>query len=119
MSESDSKNTNNIAQDDLNVAMLAHLLGILTGLLGSLIIWLIHKDKPEKAFVNKQAKEALNFQITVLLAFIVSSMLTFIVIGFLLIFVVVIANIIFCVVAGLAARDGKDYCYPFALRLIK
>jgi len=119
MSELDSQNAGNVSQDDLNLAMLAHMLGIVAGFLSGLIIWLMHKDKPEKAFVNKQAKEALNFQITMSLAYIVASLTMVIVIGLILFPVLIIANIVFCIMAGLAAKDGKDYRYPFALRLIK
>ncbi|MDR2016115.1 MAG: DUF4870 domain-containing protein [Burkholderiales bacterium] len=110
---------NNMTSDDRNLALLAHLLGILTGFLGSLVIWLIHKDKPEKTFVNEQAKEALNFQITVFLAWIIAVASSFILIGFLLCPIIFIVNIVFCILAGVAASNGKNYRYPIALRLIK
>ena len=48
------------SKDDCNLAMLAHLLGIFTGFIGALIIWIIKKDSP--GFAHSQAKEALNFQ---------------------------------------------------------
>ena len=54
--------------DDRNLAMLAHLLGIVSGFVGALIIWLIKKD--QSAYVDEQGKEALNFQITMLIAFV-------------------------------------------------
>ncbi|AXA85504.1 DUF4870 domain-containing protein [Lysobacter oculi] len=100
------------------MAMLAHLLGILTAFIGPLVIWLINKDKPEKAFVNDQAKEALNFQITVTIAYIVASALSVILIGLLLIPVIMIANLVLCILAGLKANEGVAYRYPFALRVI-
>jgi len=111
--------TGNIATDDKNVAMLTHLSGILVGVFGSLIIWLIHKDKQEKAFVNEQAKEALNFQITVMLACLVAFVASFIVIGFFLFPVIFIANIVFCVLAAIATSNGQSYRYPIAVRLVK
>jgi len=117
MSESDSQST--LSADDRNVAMLAHLLGILTGFIGCLIIWLIHKDKPEKDFVNEQAKEALNFQVTMTLAFIVAYISVFVLIGILLVPILFVLDIVFCIVAGVAASNGKNYRYPFALRLFK
>ena len=107
-----------VSSDDRTMAMLAHLLGILTAFIGPLIIWLINKDKPEKAFVNDQAKEALNFQITVTIAYIVASALSVILIGLLLIPVIMIANLVLCILAGLKANEGVAYRYPFALRLI-
>ena len=107
-----------VSSDDRTMAMLAHLLGILTAFIGPLVIWLINKDKPEKAFVNDQAKEALNFQITVTIAYIVASALSVILIGLLLIPVIMIANLVLCILAGLKANEGVAYRSPFALRLI-
>ena len=55
-----------VSQDDKTMGMIAHLSGIVTGFIGPLVIWLINKDKSDKAWVIEEAKEALNFQITVL-----------------------------------------------------
>lgn len=107
-----------ISADDRNLAMIGHLLGILTGFIGALVIWIINKDRPEKAFVIDQAKEALNFQITIMIASIISGLLTLILIGFLFIPVIAIANLVLCIIAGLKAKDGIAYRYPFTLRLL-
>ncbi len=50
------------SSDDRNLAMLTHLSGILLGFIVPLIIWLTNKDKSDKAWLNTQAVEALNFQ---------------------------------------------------------
>lgn len=110
--------------DGRNLAMLAHLLGIVTGFIGCLIIWRINKDKPEKTFVNDQAREALNFQVTICLAFLVVFILVafksmFILIGFILLPVLVIVDIVFCIIAGIAASNGRHYRYPFTLSLLR
>lgn len=99
------------------MAMLAHLLGIFTGFIGCLIIWLIKKD--ESAFVDDQGKEALNFQITVLIALVAAWLLTFLCIGLLLLPAVVIANVVFCILAVVESNKGVAYRYPVTLRLIK
>lgn len=98
-------------------AMLAHLLGIFTSFLGPLIIWLVKKD--EHPFVDEQGKEALNFQITVAIAYIVAFLSTFICIGVVLVPAVVIVDIIFCVMACIAANKGEHYRYPLNIRFIK
>ncbi len=103
--------------DEKTMAMLAHLLGIVTSFLGALLIWLIKKDQSE--FVNDQGKEALNFQITFVLAYAACVALTFVVIGCFLMPVIVICNIIFCIMGALAANKGQRYRYPVAIRLIK
>ena len=109
------------ASEDKTMALIAHLLGILTWFIGPLVIWLINKDNPAKAFVNDQAKEALNFQITITIAFVVSFILTIVSLGllFFLPTLVGIANLVLCILAGVKANNGEAYRYPFALRLIK
>jgi uncharacterized protein len=104
-------------KDDQNLAVLAHLLGIVSGFIGALVIWLSKKD--QSVFIEEQAREALNFQITMLIGFVVAYMLTFILIGALLIPVLLITNLVFCILAAIAVSEGKNYKYPFALRLLK
>lgn len=107
------------SQDDRTIAMLTHLSGIIVNVIGPLVVWLIHKDKPEKGFIIDQSKEALNFQITVLFGYIIAAILAAILIGIALHTLVWIACIIFCIIAGLAANKGERYRYPFAIRLVK
>jgi len=102
--------------EDIQWASFAHLGGIL-GILPSLIIWLVFKDRG--AFTNTEGKEALNFQITLLIAEIISYFLIFIVIGALLIPAIYVVRIIFSILAFLKSKDGIAYRYPFAIRLIK
>ena len=101
------------------MAMIGHLSGIVAGFIGPLIIWLINKEKADKVWLNGQAKEALNFQITLLIGYVVAFILTFILIGFVLYVILAIANLVLCIMAGLAANRGETYRYPFALRLVK
>ncbi len=109
--------TGGVSKEDKTLAMLAHLLGIISGFIGALIIWLVKKD--ESPFVADQAKEALNFQITVFIAFVIASALLVVVIGAILIPVIAIANPVLCILAGVKANEGQMYRYPFAIRLIK
>lgn len=106
-----------VSQDSKNMAMLCHLLGLFTNFIGPLVLWLIKKD--EDKFVDSQGKEALNFQITVILASLVSGILSAICIGVVLAIAVGICDIVFCILASVAASKGEDYRYPVCLRLIK
>ena len=105
------------SNDDRNLAMLAHLLGIVSGFIGALIIWLIKKD--QSAFIDEQGKEALNFQITVLIGFVGVWILMFVLIGMLLMPLLLIVNLVFCILAAVAVSKGQHYKYPFAIRLLK
>jgi len=107
------------SSEDHNLAMLTHLSGILLGFIVPLIIWLTNKDKADKAWLTAQAVEALNFQITIAIAYVAGSVLMAILIGFLIIPLVILANLIFCILAGIAVNKGESYRYPFALRLVK
>ncbi|MBH1433363.1 DUF4870 domain-containing protein [Stenotrophomonas maltophilia] len=111
--------TTDVPADQRTMALAAHLLGIFTGFIGALIIWLINKDDAGKAFVTDQAKEALNFQITVTIAMVISIILMVVIIGGILAPIVGIINLVFCIIAAVKANNGEAYRYPFTLRLIK
>ena len=106
-----------VSQDSKNMAMLCHLLGLFTSFLGPLILWLIKKDEDE--YVDQQGKEALNFQITIIIASVVSAILTFICIGFIMAIFVSVLDIVFSIIAAVAASKGQDYRYPVSIRLLK
>jgi uncharacterized protein len=112
--------------EDRQWASFAHLGGIL-GILPSLIIWLVFKDRG--AFTNREAKEALNFQITAAIAWIalviLSTILTVVTFGIFaaiapLLYLALWAGIIvFSILGFLKAKDGIPYRYPVSVRLIK
>ncbi|HEY0845289.1 MAG TPA: DUF4870 domain-containing protein [Noviherbaspirillum sp.] len=104
------------SKDECNLGMLAHLLGIFSGFVGSLIIWLLRKD--QGGFAADEAREALNFQITMAIALAASILLKLVLIGFLLFPIIFVVNFIFCVLAAISVSKGKAYRYPFALRLV-
>ena len=106
-----------VSQDSKNMGMLCHLLAIFTGFLGPLILWLVKKE--EDQFVDSQGKEALNFQITVIFAIIASYILMIVFIGILLLLATIVCNLIFCIMACVAASKGQNYRYPVCIRLIK
>lgn len=111
--------TTDAPADQRTMALAAHLLGIFTGFIGALIIWLINKDDASKAFVTDQAKEALNFQITVTIAMVISIILMIVIIGGILAPIVGVINLVFCIIAAVKSNNGEAYRYPFTLRLVK
>ena len=104
-------------KDDMTMGMLCHLLAILTGFVGPLVIWLVKKDT--SPFVDDQGKEALNFQITMFIGYIVGIATACLFIGMFIIFAVWIASLVFCILGSMQASKGVAYRYPFAMRLIK
>jgi uncharacterized protein len=101
-------------QDERTLAILAHILTLVSGFIAPLIIYLVKKD--ESKYVAEHAKEALNFQITITLIYI-GLLIT--VIGILLIWVVGIFAFVLAIIATIKASDNKMYRYPLTWRLIK
>ncbi len=114
--------------EDRNWALAAHLstfsfffsgIGMV---LGPLIIWLVKRD--QSAFVAQHAREALNFNITVALAFVLLLVFTLgtfgigIVLAWPAALALFIAWIAFPIIAAVRASEGREYRYPFTLRLI-
>jgi uncharacterized protein len=96
-------------------------------LVGPLVIWLIKRDDPA---VEPHARAALNFQLSLLIYFIGGGILAFLfaitVIGLvvavpliLFLLVLVVLELIFALLASLAASRGELYDYPMSLDLIK
>jgi len=102
-------------KDSITFGLLCHLLGIFTGFVGPLIIWLLKKDS--SPFVNDQGKEALNFQITALIATFACFF------GFcffhILFIAVQLTRIVLSIMATIEASKGVAYRYPITIRFIK
>ena len=101
------------------MAMLIHLLGILTGFIGPLILWLVKKD--ESRYIDHHGKEAVNFMIT---TFIVSIPLLFFVfitfgLGFIIYFPWIIMILVFDILACIEANKGSWHRIPLTIRLIR
>ena len=94
---------------------LAHILGLLTGFIGPLVLYLATED-PE---VKRHARLALNWQISLLIYLVVSIVLMFVLIGFLLLAIVLIMDLVFCIMAAVKANDGIAWTYPLTIPLIK
>ena len=103
--------------DEKTLALLSHILTLVTWFIAPLVIYLIKKD--DSKFVSDHAKESLNFQITLAIACAVCIPLMIIIIGALLLGLVSLAALILVIIATIRASEGKIYRYPFCIRLIK
>jgi len=104
--------------DERTWSMLAHLGTIIIGFLAPLITYLMYKDRSQ--FVKTQSAESLNFQITMLIAYVVAWIATGITFGllFFLPMIVWVGNLVFVIIAGMAANKGENYRYPFSIRMV-
>ena len=106
--------------DSRQNAALAHVLGIVTGFVAPLIIFLIKKDDP---FVRNNAREALNFQITAGAIFLINNIMgwiapLWIIVGWLVPLALFVIVIVWSIQGFQAANAGKTYRYPVAVRLV-
>lgn len=98
-------------------ALLVHLGGIFFNFLPALIGYLVLKDRGP--FVRQHTATALNFQITLVIAYVVGAVLSVIIVGLLVIFAAGIVNIVFSILAAVAANKGEYYQYPLAIKFVK
>ncbi len=110
---------------------MIHLLGLFTGFVGPLIVWLLKKD--ESSYVDQQGKEAINFHLTLIfaafslvIATIMSALLLVVVVGLitlvltgLAILATMVYAVVFPIQGAIAANRGEPFRYPLALRILR
>jgi uncharacterized Tic20 family protein len=118
---------NALTQDDLTMGMLAHLIALLAGIIGSVIMYCVTKDR--SPFIQHHNKEALNFQLTFLIielsGILIGTVAGVLTLGFALIIIVpllmivMILFLVFEIMACIAANKGEWHRYPWSIRFIK
>ncbi len=103
-------NASGISQEDKTMAMLSYVLGIFTGFLGPLVLWLIKKDQSK--FVAFHALQALLLHAVVTIGYILSSVLIVVLVGFITGPLFGLLGLVFSILAGLAANKGEWYDIP-------
>jgi uncharacterized Tic20 family protein len=98
-------------------ATLVHIGGIIFHWLAPLICFLVLKDRGP--FVRWHTRQALNFQLTVLIGYLAGAVLSLVVIGIFVIFAVLALDIVFGIVAAVAANRGEFYKYPVAIEFVR
>jgi len=98
-------------------ATLTHVGGILFHWLAPLIAYLVLKDRGP--FVRWHTRQALNFQLTMLIAYVVGIVLCFVFIGIFVLLAALVLNIVFGILAAMAANRGEFYRYPLAIEFVR
>jgi hypothetical protein len=111
-------------QDERTWGLIAHLSAfagffapVVGNVVGPLVVWLVKRDT--SAFVEVEAKEALNFNITVAIGYGICALFIVVFIGFLLGGALFIYWLVMTILAAVKAGEGVPYRYPFALRIVK
>lgn len=113
--------------DERTMGMLMHLLSLLTGFIGPLILWLVKKD--ESRYIDHHGKESLNFAMSLFLYSIAFIAVTTIVgiatlgIGFFVLMPLFaafgIAIWVFEIIACVQAYQGSWYRFPLTIRFLR
>lgn len=128
-----TSNTNlqqsNPSQDSTNIALLNWIGCLFFGFIPPLILMLVKKDD---AYVQSQAKEALNWSISFFLIYIglwIAAMIVGFVLGMiwsplaaipmLFLFLFAFSHLAFCIMGAIKCSSGKDFRVPINIRLIK
>lgn len=109
------------------MGMLIHLLSLLTGFVGPLILWLVKRE--ESTFVDFHGKECINFNLSMLLYSLillaVSVVIALATLGFGIVFLfpvyilVGIALLVLEIMACIAANNGQWHRIPLTIRFIR
>ncbi len=98
-------------------AMLVHLGGIFFNFLPAVIGYVVLKDRGP--FVRSHTGTALNFQLTLLIAYVVGGILSIVGIGLLIMLAASVINVVFSIIAAIAANKGEVYTYPLAIMFVR
>jgi len=105
-----------VSTDEQTWAVLAHASVPFLGVVGPLVVYLLHRDG--NPYLRATAAEALNFSLLYTLAQVVGWVLTAVLIGFVLLPVVFVGGLVLAVLGALAASRHELYRYPVSLRLV-
>ncbi|MCU1446821.1 DUF4870 domain-containing protein [Cryobacterium sp.] len=97
-------------------ATLIHIGGILFSFVPALIGFIVLKDRGP--FIRAHTATALNFQITMAVAGFIGGILTIVLVGFFILAAVWIVNIVFSIMAAIAANKGEWYSYPLTIKFL-
>lgn len=114
-------------KDEKMMAMFIYLLGIFTGFVGPLVLWLVKRD--ESKFIDHHGKEVINFKITMVIVSLGLGVVAVPVIfftfgiGMLIVLPLVMAlgiyGLVMEIIGAVKANNGEYYEFPISIRLIK
>ena len=112
--------TYEVSSNSRNLATLSHLSAFITfvgipSLVGPLVMWLLHRDDP---FVERQAKEALNFNISFLIYGAAAALSIILLVGLIALPIVLVTWFVLVIVTAVKAGNGENYQYPFTIRFV-
>jgi uncharacterized protein len=104
------------ADEEKTWGILAHAGGLILGFLSPLLVWLIFKDR--SMWVDRTAKEALNFHISYTIYFFSAALSMLLLVGFLLLPVLLVMYYVFMILGIIKAANMQEYRFPLIVRFV-
>lgn len=104
------------ADEEKTWGILAHAGGFVLGFLAPLIVWLIYRDR--SLWVDRTAKEALNFQISYAIYLFASGISIILLVGLVVFPVVIVMYYVFMIIGVVKAANMQEYRFPLIFRLV-
>ena len=101
----------------LHFSLLAGFLVPFAGLIAPIVIWQIKKD--ELPAIDAHGKVVVNWMISAFIYAIACSILAIVIIGFPLAIILGLLSIVFPIIGGIKANEGKLWRYPLSIRVLK
>ncbi len=103
--------------DERMWSILTHVGSIFFYWLAPLIAYLVLKDRGP--FVRWHTRQALNFHITLVITYAAGVVLFFLVVGYFIVIAAGVVQVIFGILAAVAASRGEYYRIPLAIEFVK
>ena len=96
---------------------LTHIGGIFFYWLVPLIAYLVLKDRGP--FVRWHTRQALNFHITLVIGYVAGFVLSLVFVGYLVLLAAGVLQIVFGIIAAIAANRGEFYKIPLSIEFVR
>ncbi len=101
----------------LHLSQLSGFIVPLLGFAAPIIIWLMKKDESE--YIDRHGRIVINWIISEVLYSLVCIILMFILIGIPMLVALALLGVVYAVIGGMKAKDGKIWMYPGSIRFLK
>jgi uncharacterized Tic20 family protein len=98
-------------------SQLAGIIIPFAGLILPIVLWVSKKD--QSYMVDQQGKIVLNWMISFLIYAACCALLSFIIIGIPMLIALCLADLVFTIIAGIRAGEGRYYKYPMSMTFLK
>ncbi|MGB0562619.1 MAG: DUF4870 domain-containing protein [Spirulinaceae cyanobacterium] len=101
----------------LHLSQLSGFIIPFGGIIAPIAIWQMKKD--ELPAIDEHGKMVTNWIISSIIYAVVGAILTLVLVGFIILAVVIGCSLVFPIIGGLKANEGKFWKYPLTLEIIK